>query len=81
MALLCSRLEHIERRGDVGVFRGVRLEPLEAAAVVLSTYGTPPWSNGRGHYVFGREVPTRGFQLQDRRQSPLRVFVERDGDE
>ena len=42
MALLCSRLEHIERRGDVGVFRGVRLEPLEAAAVVTSMYVMPP---------------------------------------
>ena len=81
MALLCSRLEHIERRGDIGMVRGVRLEPLEAAAGVRSMYVMPPCSNGRVYYVFGREVPTRGFQLQSLRQSPLRVFAERGGDE
>jgi len=77
----CMRLEHIERRGDVGVFRGVRLEPLEAAAVGTSTYVTPPLSDRCVHDVLCWEVPTRGFQLQSMRQSPCRVCAERGGDE
>lgn len=81
MALRCARLEHIERRSDGGVARGVRLEPLEAAAVVSKTYVIPPFSNRRGQFTLRGEVPIREAALQVLHEHLLRVFAERGGDE